>query len=77
MEEYKLTLCQKKIWWNVKLAADGKDNEQTDGIGASEAIKMIENLPIIVNSSFGFGFRPHTPLWHQKNILTCTIEKKW
>ena len=70
LEEYKInTLSERRYGGTLSwLAADGKDNEQTDGIGTSEAIKMIEKF---ANNSQQFflavGFLDHIPLlWHQK-----------
>ena len=47
MEEYKInTLLSERRYGGTLswLAVDGIDKEQTDGIGASEAIKMIEKF---------------------------------
>ena len=65
IEEHKInTLVPRKygaiLSW---LAADGKDEEQTDGIAASEAIEKLSDFAVTNTPFFlavGF-FRPHTP----------------
>ena len=65
LEEYKInTLLTRRYGGTLSwLAADGKDEEQTDGIGASEAIKQLENFSKNGQNFFlALGFyRPHTP----------------
>ena len=65
LEEYKInTLSPRKYGGTLSwLAADGNDNEQTDGIAATEAIKKLDNfvgkdIPFFLAVGF---FRPHTP----------------
>ena len=65
LEEYKInTLKPRKYGGTLSwLAADGEDNEQTDGIAASEAIKKLDyfdktDIPFFLAVGF---FRPHTP----------------
>ena len=65
IEEHKInTLTERKYGGTLSwLAADGKDEEQTDGIGAGEAIKKLDNFALSGTPFFlavGF-FRPHTP----------------
>ena len=65
VEEYKInTLLTRRYGGTLSwLAADGKDEDQTDGIGASEAIKQLENFSKNGQNFFlALGFyRPHTP----------------
>ena len=65
LEEYKInTLSPRKYGGTLSwLAADGHDNEQTDGIAATEAIKKLDDfvgkdIPFFLAVGF---FRPHTP----------------
>ena len=65
LEEYKInTLSPRKYGGTLSwLAADGNDNEQTDGIAATEAIKKLDDfvgkdMPFFLAVGF---FRPHTP----------------
>ncbi len=65
IEEYKInTLSPRKYGGTLSwLASDGKDDEQTDGIAASEAIKKLNEFAKSGTPFFlavGF-FRPHTP----------------
>ena len=65
LEEYKInTLLTRRYGGTLSwLAADGKDEEQTDGIGATEAINQLENFSKNGQNFFlALGFyRPHTP----------------
>ena len=65
IEEYKInTLTPRKYGGTLSwLAADGTDEEQTDGIGVGEAMKKLDNFAKTNTPFFlavGF-FRPHTP----------------
>lgn len=65
VEEFKINTLKPRKYGGVLswLAADGLDEEQTDGIGATEAIDQLERLSLEDNNFFlavGF-FRPHTP----------------
>ena len=80
IEEYKIkTLSARKYGGTLSwLAAEGEDNEQTDGIAASEAIKKLDYFASSETPFFlavGF-FRPHTPFVAPKEYLIFTIEKK-
>ena len=65
IEEYKInTLTPRKYGATLSwLAAEGKDEEQTDGIAASETIEKLDDFANTDTPFFlavGF-FRPHTP----------------
>ena len=65
IEEYKInTLSPRRYGGTLSwMSSDGEDEEQTDGIGANEAIKKLENFSKTGDNFFlavGF-FRPHTP----------------
>ena len=64
-EEYKINTLRTRQYGGTLswLAADGKDEEQTDGIGANEAIEQLEKFSKNGNNFFlAVGmYRPHTP----------------
>ena len=65
IDEYKInTLTPRQYGGTLSwLAADGNDDEQTDGIGATEAIEQLENFSKNGQNFFlAVGmYRPHTP----------------
>ena len=65
VEEYKINTLKPKSYGGTLswLAADGKDEEQTDGIGATETIKFLDRFAKSGENFFlAFGlYRPHTP----------------
>ena len=80
IEEHKInTLTPRRYGGTLSwLAADGKDEEQTDGIGASEAIKKIDNFAKSETPFFlavGF-FRPHTPFVAPKKYFNLYDREK-
>lgn len=64
-EEYKINTLRKRQYGGTLswLAAEGKDEEQTDGIGATEAIEQLEKFSKNRKKFFlAVGmYRPHTP----------------
>ena len=80
IEEYKIkTLSTRKYGGTLSwLAAEGEDNEQTDGIAASEAIKKLDYFASSETPFFlavGF-FRPHTPFVAPKEYFDFYDRKK-
>ena len=65
IEEYKINTLKPKAYGGTLswMAADGSDEEQTDGIGATETIKFLEKFAESGENFFlAFGlYRPHTP----------------
>ena len=80
IEEYKInTLSPRKYGGTLSwLASDGKDDEQTDGIAASEAIKKLNEFAKSGTPFFlavGF-FRPHTPFVAPKKYFDLYDREK-
>ena len=80
IEEHKInTLTPRRYGGTLSwLAADGKDEEQTDGIGASEAINKLDefaksNIPFFLAVGF---FRPHTPFVAPKKYFNLYDREK-
>ena len=65
IEEYKINTLKKRSYGGTLswLAAEGTDEEQTDGIGATETIKFLDQYAKSGENFFlAFGlYRPHTP----------------
>ena len=80
LEEYKIkTLSPRKYGATLSwMAAEGKDEEQTDGIGASEAIQQLEKFSKSGDNFFlavGF-YRPHTPFVSPKGYFDLYNREK-
>ena len=80
IEEHKInTLTPRRYGGTLSwLAADGEDEEQTDGIGASEAIKKLDDfaksdIPFFLAVGF---FRPHTPFVAPKKYFNLYDREK-
>ena len=80
VEEYKIkTLSPRSYGGTLSwMASEGKDEEQTDGIGASEAIDQLEQFSKSGDNFFlavGF-YRPHTPFVSPKNYFNLYKREK-
>ena len=80
IEEHKInTLTPRRYGGTLSwMTADGKDEEQTDGIGASEAIKKLSDFAKSDTPFFlavGF-FRPHTPFVAPKKYFDLYDREK-
>jgi len=80
LEEYKLNKV-KDVFDGATLswyASDGSDEEQTDGIGASETIRLLEKFSENKENFFlAFGlYRPHIPFVAPKKYFSMYDEKK-
>ena len=80
IDEYKINTLKPRRYGGTLswLAADGKDDEQTDGIAASEAIKKLDVFAKTETPFFlavGF-FRPHTPFVAPKKYFDFYDQEK-
>ena len=80
IEEYKINTLKPRRYGGTLswLAADGKDDEQTDGIAATEAIKKLDNFAKRETPFFlavGF-YRPHTPFVAPKKYFDLYDQEK-
>ena len=80
IEEYKINTLKPRRYGGTLswLSADGKDDEQTDGIAASEAIKKLDDFanrdtPFFLAVGF---FRPHTPFVAPKKYFDLYDQEK-
>ena len=80
IEEYKINTLKARRYGGTLswLSADGKDDEQTDGIAASEAIKKLDDFanrdtPFFLAVGF---FRPHTPFVAPKKYFDLYDQEK-
>lgn len=89
-EEYKINTLSKRRYGGTLswLAADGTDEEQTDGIGTSKAIELLDELAKTEENFFlAVGmYRPHTPyvapkkyfdLYNRDSIKVPNSEEKY
>ena len=79
-EEYKIKTLKPRQYGGTLswLAADGEDEEQTDGIGASEAIEQLEKFSKNGKKFFlAVGmYRPHTPFVAPKKYFDMYDQNK-
>ena len=80
VEEYKINTLKPKQYGGTLswLEADGTDEEQTDGIGATEAIKFLDKFAKSGENFFlAYGlYRPHTPYVAPKKYYDLYETKK-
>ena len=81
LEEYKINTLKPKSYGGTLswMAAGGKDEEQTDGIGATETIKFLDRF---ANSGENFFWLlgyidPIHPMWLPKNIMRLQRPTIW
>ena len=80
VEEYKINTLSPRSYGGTLswLAADGTDEEQTDGIGASETMRLLETFSESKENFFlAFGlYRPHIPFVAPKKYFSMYNEKE-